>query len=66
MQWVRTPPLAGKDLEAFREGLAEVCQELAKAIPADGEGATHLVTSARLAAGDLQGVGTLVTRKTVN
>lgn len=39
-----TGPLAGAELEAFRESLGEVCQELARAIPADGEGATHLVT----------------------
>jgi glutamate N-acetyltransferase / amino-acid N-acetyltransferase len=37
-------PLAGKELAAFRDALAEVCVELARAIPADGEGATHLVT----------------------
>src|SRR5581483_8249848 len=36
-------PLAGADLAAFERALAEVCQELARAIPADGEGATHLV-----------------------
>jgi glutamate N-acetyltransferase/amino-acid N-acetyltransferase len=37
-------PLAGGDLETFRTNLNEVCQELARAIPADGEGCTHLVT----------------------
>jgi glutamate N-acetyltransferase/amino-acid N-acetyltransferase len=37
-------PLAGDDLANFRSALFEVCGELAKAIPADGEGATHLVT----------------------
>lgn len=37
-------PLAGVDLATFEKALAEVCQELARAIPADGEGATHLVT----------------------
>ena len=37
-------PLAGKDLDAFRATLLEVCEDLAIAIPADGEGATHLVT----------------------
>lgn len=37
-------PLAGDDLVQFRRALGEVCVELAKAIPADGEGATHLVT----------------------
>lgn len=36
--------LGGADLDAFRTALHEVCAELAKAIPADGEGATHLVT----------------------
>lgn len=38
------PALVGSDLDAFRAGLAEVCGELARAIPADGEGATHLIT----------------------
>jgi glutamate N-acetyltransferase/amino-acid N-acetyltransferase len=37
-------PLAGEDLAAFRAALDEVCVELARSIPADGEGATHLVT----------------------
>lgn len=36
--------LAGADLEAFRKALAEVCAELSRAIPSDGEGATHLIT----------------------
>jgi glutamate N-acetyltransferase / amino-acid N-acetyltransferase len=36
-------PLAGADLAAFQQALHEVCGELARAIPADGEGATHLV-----------------------
>ena len=36
--------LAGADLAAFRRALDEVCLDLAKAIPGDGEGATHLVT----------------------
>jgi len=36
-------PLAGDDLQAFRAALFDVCNELARAIPADGEGATHLV-----------------------
>ena len=36
--------LAAGDLAAFRAALGEVCVELARAIPADGEGATHLVT----------------------
>ncbi len=38
------PRLAGHDLKTFSAALDDVCQELAKAIPADGEGATHLVT----------------------
>jgi glutamate N-acetyltransferase/amino-acid N-acetyltransferase len=36
-------PLAGTELDRFRETLFSVCGELAKAIPADGEGASHLV-----------------------
>jgi len=39
-----TPPLAGAALEAFGNTLHEVCTELARAIPNDGEGCTHLVT----------------------
>jgi len=38
------PKLAGKDLATFRVMLTEVCTELARAIPEDGEGATHLIT----------------------
>ncbi len=37
-------PLAGASLAGFREALREVCTELARAIPNDGEGCTHLVT----------------------
>ena len=37
-------PLAKNDLQIFRQALHETCGELARAIPADGEGATHLVT----------------------
>ncbi|HEX3997444.1 MAG TPA: bifunctional glutamate N-acetyltransferase/amino-acid acetyltransferase ArgJ [Pirellulales bacterium] len=37
-------PLEGADLAAFQTALHEVCGELARAIPADGEGAKHLVT----------------------
>ena len=37
-------PLSGKDLAAFRATLVEVCEDLAVSIPADGEGATHLIT----------------------
>ena len=36
--------LSGADLETFAKALEDVCQELAIAIPTDGEGATHLVT----------------------
>jgi glutamate N-acetyltransferase/amino-acid N-acetyltransferase len=36
-------PLVGADLESFQASLTELCIELAKMIPADGEGATHLV-----------------------
>jgi glutamate N-acetyltransferase / amino-acid N-acetyltransferase len=39
-----TSPLTGADLAQFQKALDEVCGELARAIPADGEGATHLVT----------------------
>ena len=37
-------PLSGDDRTAFRAALDQVCVELARSIPADGEGATHLVT----------------------
>ena len=36
-------PLTGSDLAHFHEALSAVCGELARAIAADGEGATHLV-----------------------
>jgi glutamate N-acetyltransferase/amino-acid N-acetyltransferase len=36
--------LEGRPLDAFRATLFEVCEDLAQSIPADGEGATHLVT----------------------
>lgn len=36
-------PLHGEELEAFRAHLTDMCIELAKQIPADGEGATHLI-----------------------
>jgi glutamate N-acetyltransferase/amino-acid N-acetyltransferase len=39
-----TRPLEGKALEDFRATLLEVCEDLAQSIPADGEGATHLIT----------------------
>lgn len=38
------PPLEGAELAAFQDALAEVCVELARQIPDDGEGATHLIT----------------------
>jgi glutamate N-acetyltransferase/amino-acid N-acetyltransferase len=37
-------PLTGSDQQAFAAAMLEVCGELARAIPADGEGATHLIT----------------------
>ena len=37
-------PLSGGDLERFAEALRKLCIELAVKIPADGEGATHLIT----------------------
>jgi glutamate N-acetyltransferase/amino-acid N-acetyltransferase len=36
-------PLAGDDLNTFATALNDVSSELARAIPADGEGATHLI-----------------------
>jgi len=37
-------PLSGGSLAKFQATLVEVCEDLAQAIPADGEGATHLIT----------------------
>ena len=37
-------PLAGKDLDIFQAAFNETCVDLAKSIPGDGEGATHLIT----------------------
>ncbi|MFP6620131.1 MAG: bifunctional glutamate N-acetyltransferase/amino-acid acetyltransferase ArgJ [Pirellulaceae bacterium] len=37
-------PLSGAALEEFARALDAVCVELAKQIPADGEGASHLIT----------------------
>ncbi len=37
-------PLRNAELEAFQAALTEVCIELARLIPDDGEGATHLIT----------------------
>ncbi len=36
--------LAGADLEKFQTALQQVCAQLARKIPEDGEGATHLIT----------------------
>ena len=36
--------LSGGDLAKFQATLVEVCEDLAQSIPADGEGATHLIT----------------------
>ncbi|GAB6164872.1 bifunctional glutamate N-acetyltransferase/amino-acid acetyltransferase ArgJ [Thermostilla marina] len=38
------PPLEGDHLEEFKASLHDLCSELARMIPADGEGATHLIT----------------------
>jgi glutamate N-acetyltransferase/amino-acid N-acetyltransferase len=45
-------PLAGGDLESFRAALSETCIDLAKQIPNDGEGASHLIVI------DVQGCAT--------
>src|SRR4030095_6710866 len=37
-------PLTGSDLATFQSALTDLCIELAKQIPDDGEGASHLVT----------------------
>lgn len=37
------PPLSGNDLARFQAELADLCVELAKMIPSDGEGASHLI-----------------------
>lgn len=37
-------PLSGDGLRTFTAALGEVCTDLARAIPSDGEGASHLVT----------------------
>jgi glutamate N-acetyltransferase/amino-acid N-acetyltransferase len=39
-----TQPLQGVDLAAFQSALNELCIELARQIPDDGEGASHLIT----------------------
>ncbi len=38
------PELSGSSLAKFQATLVEVCEDLAQSIPADGEGATHLIT----------------------
>ncbi len=38
------PVLTGNELAKFQATLVEVCEYLAQSIPADGEGATHLIT----------------------
>jgi glutamate N-acetyltransferase/amino-acid N-acetyltransferase len=38
------PVLTGEALCRFRGTLVEICEDLAQSIPADGEGATHLIT----------------------
>ena len=38
-----TGELAGDDLKTFQAELHQLCEDLAKQIPADGEGATHLI-----------------------
>lgn len=38
------PELSGTSLAKFQATLVEVCEDLAQSIPADGEGATHLIT----------------------
>lgn len=40
----QSQPLAGDELAQFQAALDEMCVDLAKQIPADGEGATHLIT----------------------
>ncbi len=38
------PVLEGRALAKFQATLVEVCEDLAQSIPADGEGASHLIT----------------------
>jgi glutamate N-acetyltransferase/amino-acid N-acetyltransferase len=40
----KVEPLSGNDLVKFQVALNELCVELAKQIPDDGEGASHLIT----------------------
>ena len=46
-------PLKGKDLERFSQQLVTSCIDLAKQIPADGEGTTHVITIDVLGCKDL-------------
>jgi glutamate N-acetyltransferase/amino-acid N-acetyltransferase len=39
-----SPELSGSSLSKFQATLVEVCEDLAQSIPADGEGASHLIT----------------------
>ena len=39
-----TPPFSFDDRQRFQDALQEICIELAKQIPDDGEGSSHLVT----------------------
>ena len=41
---VQREPLSGKNLAAFQAALNELCIELARQIPDDGEGASHVIT----------------------
>lgn len=40
----KTAPKSESDLELFQTNLVSLCRELAKMIPEDGEGASHLIT----------------------
>jgi len=48
-------PLAGDDLQLFQQKLSEGCLQLAKMIPDDGEGSSHLVKVEVLGASDDEG-----------
>jgi glutamate N-acetyltransferase/amino-acid N-acetyltransferase len=52
-------PLTGNDFVRFAETLRELCIELAVKIPADGEGASHLITI------DIEGCRTREDAKTI-
>ena len=52
-------PLSGGDLSTFRDALTQTCGELARAIAADGEGITHLVTL------DVEGCATFVAARQI-